>query len=52
MAKESLKLKGVKQFYITLNPAEKLAFINQVYLEFEKSQTMIFTNKKSDAQTL
>ena len=27
-------------------------FIKDIYLEFEKSQTMIFTNKKDDAQKL
>ena len=46
---EALKLKGVKQFYIMLNPNTKLEFIKDIYLEFEKSQTMIFCNKKNDA---
>lgn len=34
---EALKLKGVKQFYIFLQPHSKLDFIKDIYLEFEKS---------------
>lgn len=46
---EAMKLKGVKQFRITLDSAQKFNFIKDVYLTFEKSQSMIFTNKRSDA---
>ena len=49
---EALKLKGVRQFYITMEYKEKLNFIKDIYCEFEKSQTMIFTNKKDEAQML
>lgn len=34
---KALKLKGVKQFYIQLDPNAKLEFIKDIYLEFEKS---------------
>ena len=37
MKNEALKLKGVKQFYISLDPNKKLDFIKDIYLEFEKS---------------
>ena len=32
LKKESLKLKGVKQFYINLDPSNKLNFIQDIYL--------------------
>lgn len=47
---EALKLKGVKQFKMEIEPGAKLEFIKEIYLTFEKSQTMIFTNTKKDAQ--
>jgi len=35
-----------------MSPAEKIEFIGEVYETFEKSQTIIFTNKKADAKLL
>jgi len=52
MQAKALKLKGVKQFRIHMTPAEKIEFIGEVYETFEKSQTIIFTNKKADAKLL
>lgn len=49
---QSLKLKGVKMFRISVTPAEKITFIKDAYLEFETSQTMVFVNKKVDGQNL
>lgn len=50
--KEALKLKGVKQFRHKIDENLRIDFIKDIYLTFEKSQVMIFMNKKTDAQTL
>jgi superfamily II DNA/RNA helicase len=49
---EALKLKGVKQFRLVVNAKDKLKFINDVYVQLDGYQTMIFVQKKTDATNL
>lgn len=49
VSKEALKLKGVKQFRMSVPEKEKQDFIMKVYTEMDVYQTMIFVNKKEDA---
>jgi superfamily II DNA/RNA helicase len=42
--KESLKLKGVKNYRIHLNEAEKLEFICKLHVAMDGAMTMVFVN--------
>lgn len=50
--KESLKLKGVKNYRIHLNENEKLEFMAKLHVEMDKAMTMVFVNKKENATML
>lgn len=50
--KEALKLKGVKNYRIHLNEAEKTEFIIKLHAELDKAMSMIFVNKKDSATKL
>lgn len=50
--KEALKLKGVKMFRLHVNPYLKEETIKEVYEVFDMFQTMIFVNKKQEAENL
>lgn len=52
VSKEALKLKGVKQFRMTVAEQNKKQFMEDVYKQMEVYQTMIFVNKKEDAINL
>jgi ATP-dependent RNA helicase DDX19/DBP5 len=53
MKKESLRLKGVKNYTVQLASDDaKLQFIEQVHLRLERSMTMVFVNKKDTASKL
>ena len=42
--KESLRLKGVRNFRIILSEAEKLEFIAKLYADLARAVTMVFVN--------
>jgi len=50
--KEALKLKGVKMYKMRVEQLMKIDTIKEVYEVFDVFQTMIFCNKKKDAETL
>jgi len=50
--KETLKLKGVKNFKMTMSEAEKLDFVTNLYNKLDKSMAMIFVNTKKTAENL
>lgn len=52
VANEALKLKGVKMFRMDVNQILKKDTILDVYETFDSCQTMIFVNKKTEADDL
>lgn len=52
VTKESLKLKGVKNFQMTLSEAQKLDFVTNLYTKLSSSMAMIFVNTKKTAESL
>lgn len=52
MQNTALKLKGVKMFRMFYNDLVKMDAIQEVYETFDMFQTMIFVNKKNDAESV
>ena len=52
MQNAALKLKGVKMFRMSYNEYLKMDAIQEVYETFDMFQTMIFVNKKVDAENV
>ena len=50
--KESLKLKGVRNFRIILSEAEKLEFIVKLHLDLSDPITLVFVSTKKNAEML
>eukprot|EP00347_Sterkiella_histriomuscorum_P021753 403332884 len=50
--KESLNLKGVKQYYIILDNNSKCQFVEEFYKKNSRVQAMLFTNTKATANYL
>lgn len=52
LKKESLKLKGVKNFKLLMEETEKVDFVAQLHTNLERAMTMVFVNKKDNATKL
>ena len=50
--KESLKLKGVKNYKVMMDYQAKLDFTIQLYTQLDQCMTMIFVNSKADCYKL
>lgn len=50
--KESLKLKGVKQFKMNIHGEAKTEFISDLHSKMGRAMTMVFVNKKETATRL
>ena len=50
--KESLKLKGVRNFRIILTEDKKLEFIAKLHSKMQGAMTMVFVNTRGNAEKL
>ena len=50
--KESLKLKGVKNYKLTMEEQEKVQFVCKLHTNLDRAMTMVFVNRKDSATKL